>query len=747
MESASQNNAPKHLRWTDSFTPGRFALLLGLLIFGCFPSVIFGRETFFFRDFGFFSYPLAAYHRDAFWHGEVPLWNPYNDCGIPFLAQWNTMVFYPGSLIYLLLPMPWSLNLFCLLHFFLAGMGMFFLARSWCENGIGAAVAGLAYVFGGVLLSCLKWPNNIAALCLMPWVVLFVWRALNGSKRQMVMAVLIGASQMLAGAPEVIILTWLTVAVMVLAMLRQTENRIGLGIRLFLIGSGVAGLCAAQLFPFMDLLAHSQRDAGFARSQWPMPIWGWANFLVPLFHTFASYHGVHAQPEQYWISSYYVPLVAVSFAVFGALKASGLKMKYLLGLTIFCLVMCLGDAGIVYKISRRIFPFLGVMRFPIKFVVVPAFTIPLLAGAGASRLTEEKKLPRVFFLLAVGFGVGIAAITSFAAFQPHPLENVRSTIINGGMRFAMLALTILVFLFLLREAKARIKMALAYLFLSLLAADGLTHAPWQNPTAPAWVFDSGIPQFELKPEVGKSRAMISSEALDKMDHLAYSTPVEDITASRLALFSNCNLIDQIPKVDGFYALYSKQNHILDLILYGRTNIAYEPLMNFLSVTHVTTPGKTVNWETRSTAMPWLTVGQESRAIAVESAITSLTSPSFAPAEVVFLTSRDQAATVAANPSAQVLSTNFAAEKIRAEVKTDRPTMLVLNQTWYHWWKATIDDQPTPILPANLAFQAVVVPAGQHVVQFRYVDQTFFIGATLTALTACSLLVCFLRRSA
>jgi hypothetical protein len=52
-----------------------------------------------------------------------------NDCGLPFLAQWNTMTLYPLSLFYLLLPLSWSLGVFCLGHLFLGGMGMYFLSH------------------------------------------------------------------------------------------------------------------------------------------------------------------------------------------------------------------------------------------------------------------------------------------------------------------------------------------------------------------------------------------------------------------------------------------------------------------------------------------------------------------------------------------------------------------------------------------------------------------------------------------
>ena len=117
------------------FGAPRVALLLGLFLCITFPGIVFGSHTFVYRDDGLFGYPLAYYFRHCFWHGQLPLWNPYNNCGIPFLAQWNTIVLYPFSLLYLLGPMPWSMNYFLLGHFFLAGIGMYFLARRWFGNG------------------------------------------------------------------------------------------------------------------------------------------------------------------------------------------------------------------------------------------------------------------------------------------------------------------------------------------------------------------------------------------------------------------------------------------------------------------------------------------------------------------------------------------------------------------------------------------------------------------------------------
>ena len=282
------------------FTPLRFAVILGFFIVAAYPNVLWigpkivigstvvlDQETFFHRDFGFFGYPLAFHHRQSFWHGEIPLWNPLNNCGLPFLAQWNTLVLYPGSLFYLLFPLSWSLGVFCLLHQFGAGLGMYFLARRWTGNGLAASVAGVAFAFNGLTLNCLMWPNNIAALGWMPWVVLAVERAWRQGGRSLFSAVILGSMQMLSGAPEIILLTWVILGALWLSQWIGGELPRGrLLVRVALVGTLTLLMSAAQLLPFLDLLSHSQRDTSYGDSAWAMPHWGWANLLVTMFNCF-----------------------------------------------------------------------------------------------------------------------------------------------------------------------------------------------------------------------------------------------------------------------------------------------------------------------------------------------------------------------------------------------------------------------------------------------------------------------------
>src|SRR5205814_5216920 len=86
---------------------------------------------------------------------------------------------------------------------------------------------------------------------------------------------------------------------------RREQPRGKLLLRLLVVILLVAGLCAIQLLPFFDLLSHSQRDRSFSNTRWPMPGWGWANILVPLFHCFESFQGPFFQYGQAFLSSYY----------------------------------------------------------------------------------------------------------------------------------------------------------------------------------------------------------------------------------------------------------------------------------------------------------------------------------------------------------------------------------------------------------------------------------------------------------
>jgi hypothetical protein len=71
------------------------------------------------------------------------------------------------------------------------------------------------------------------------------------------------------------------------------------------------------------------------------------------------------------------------------------------------------------------------------------------------------------------------------------------------------------------------------------------------------------------------------------------------------------------------------------------------------------------------------------------------------------------------------------ERVQLLVDAATPTVIVLLQSYTADWTATIDGRSAPVIPADLQFQAVAVPAGMHEVAVRYAPASVGVGALLT----------------
>jgi hypothetical protein len=81
--------------------------------------------------------------------------------------------------------------------------------------------------------------------------------------------------------------------------------------------------------------------------------------------------------------------------------------------------------------------------------------------------------------------------------------------------------------------------------------------------------------------------------------------------------------------------------------------------------------------------------------------------------------------------AQVKISRYAEEEVRLAVTTPCRGVLVLADSYYPGWQATIDGSPAPILRADFAFRALSVEPGKHDVVFRYRPRPFALGALLS----------------
>jgi hypothetical protein len=741
MSKMTANAAESENGLDGAFSMRRFLLALAILIAITYPGLILGTAAFSFRDAGLFSYPVAFYLRNSFWNGHWPLWDPLSRCGIPFLAQWNTMALYPLSLLYVLLPMPWSLNLFVLGHLLIGGAGMYLLGRHWFGSRFAGSVAGLVFAWNGLTINCLMWPCHTAGLAWMPWVILLCDQAGQRGGRRIYWAALAGACQMLSGSPEAILLTWLIVVGGFVrdAILKRQGFWSG-SLRLAWVALLVGGLSAVQMLPWLDLLAHGDRTSATGTGLWSLPPSGLANFFVPLFHSERSLSGVFMQHEQGWTSSYYVGVLPLALALLALWRARDGRTLALAGMALAGVLLAWGNAGFVLNALKHVIPLLGFIRFPVKFIILTVFCLALLAGAGAAWLLTQPARTAGWRLALPGvwIGLGILLVLGLARWFAFPTDSWSAVWPNALERLAFLLTGVALLALMFRSKRPKEQALLCSVFLVWMGLDICTHAPTQNPSVPVRAFADLPPPMTPAPQVGESRAMLGHQVEVTMNNLVNPDLLQLYTGQRTELFSDCNLLNGIPKVGGFMSLHVAAEQKIEVLL--QTGIAPPPaVVEFLGISQIASPRKLFAWNAQTNFMPWATIGQEPVFLDDDSALGALAGAEFVPRRMVYLPSSARGEISAgADSHAQILSAHFGDSECRIDASAENRTMLVVAQTWYHWWRATVDGSAVPLWRANYAFQAVEVPPGRHDVRLAYVDRGFQMGGVISVLT---LLLC------
>ena len=73
-------------------------------------------------------------------------------------------------------------------------------------------------------------------------------------------------------------------------------------------------------------------------------------------------------------------------------------------------------------------------------------------------------------------------------------------------------------------------------------------------------------------------------------------------------------------------------------------------------------------------------------------------------------------------------------RVELQAKLNQKSLVVLSDSYYPGWKAYIDGQETEILPANINSRAVIVPAGNHKIEYVYTPTNIKIGLLVSFLS-------------
>jgi len=144
----------------------------------------------------------------------------------------------------------------------------------------------------------------------------------------------------------------------------------------------------------------------------------------------------------------------------------------------------------------------------------------------------------------------------------------------------------------------------------------------------------------------------------------------------------------------------------------------------------------------SDPLPRAFVVPDAMVATTDDAFRVLLSPRFDPALLVLLEPPARASTggwPAAGASVRLLERRPG--RLRLQASAPGPGWLVLLDSFERGWSATVDGAAAPLLPANVAFRAVPLPAGRHEVEMRYRARGVLPGLAIAAL---GLALLFLR---
>jgi hypothetical protein len=354
-----------------------------------------GHRTFPARDIGATQLPWRAVWRAQVSAGVIPLWDPNSSGGRPMLANPNAMAAYPGTLLFLLLPLETAVTWHLAIHHLLLLLGCYRLARrsgaSHAAAAAGAAVVGSC----GVVWSSLTFLNFQASLTWVAWALGTAvpppTTGIGAARRALGGGALLGLA-FLGGEPAAVILgavAWFSLALSLWPRRLRAISAVAT--------AAAIGVAAPVLVPLLATYPDTVRGRlGLPPGAFAADALAPRRYLELLFPNLLG--PALATPAQgFWAAASfpwqrYYPLVFVGGLVLVTLpfargRARRLAPWWTLAGVGFGAALLLGLTP-VWALAARIAA-LGVFRYTVKFLVLPILALPVLVAHGWEELAER----------------------------------------------------------------------------------------------------------------------------------------------------------------------------------------------------------------------------------------------------------------------------------------------------------------------------------------------------------------------
>ncbi|HEY2942661.1 MAG TPA: YfhO family protein [Vicinamibacteria bacterium] len=772
------------------------ALALLSLVGWLFRDVVFRGRVFYERDIFFQWWGQAESFVRVVAAGSWPVWSPWGSFGQPMWANMNNQVLYPLTWLNLLL-FPWKYYVvYAVVHVLLGSAGTFVLARRLGFGRAGALVSAAVFMSSGPLLSFVNVWNHLGGAAWLPWSLAAGEAALTSGTRRHVLlwGATLGAA-VFVGSPDLLVFAVLLSALLVLRRLRgrglgPPSARAAMG-RFALAVLVAFGLSTAQWLPAADLLRHSARQqwAAYDRDFWSIHPVLLAETVLPAFvdtlPLAARYRAELFESREPYLHSHYLGLAALALVAAAVAGRPRPLRRTLVAAGVLAALFALGRHTPFYELSLALAPPLGVLRFPSKALIVVALAWALLAGMGYEQWRDGLARRRWLavggvLLIAVAAGAAILVGTGPRAVElgarvlaplppgtspPDAFAPVRAAVaaavVMGGI------VLVLVVLSSADAAPGRRRLAAGLVAALAVADTALAHRAI-NPTAPPQLY-TGRPQLlEAGPDVRlvrgyvydyvqfplKTRQHLGTDGLT-LAALPAGTPPALAGALALRDYGQPSLMAAFGIETSFdfdlLGLHPPERVRLERFLRD-----VEGTPTHLRLLRMAGVGWVEALHTRGfedlipvTSFPTL-FPQPARLYRVPEplprffavdgvraddgadGLRTVAEPGFDPTRELIVPDRPARAPRPGFTGAVRLQERRP-DRVRLEATLSEDGYVVLLDGHDSGWRAAVDGRPAPVLRADIAFRAVPVPAGRHVVEFVYRPRSITLGLAGSAL--------------
>lgn len=686
------------------------------------------------------QYPWRELSIDLFKKFELPLWNPYSMAGYPLLGNHQSAPFYPLNILFLLMPFSLAWSLLILLQPLLAGIFLYLYLQNLRINPYASLLGSVSFAFSGFFIGWLEWGTILHVGLWLPLLLLSVDKIILSSEYKVLntwslLFIFSLTSSFFAGHLQTFFYVFLLTIVYMLVCRWQRgkrKNTLLLFAFCFLLFAIVA---AVQWVPTLQLIGESARDldrADWQQSGWFVPWQHLIQFVAPDFFgnpTTLNYWGVWNYGEFVGYIGI-LPLLMTIFALVARRDKNTLFFATVLILSlIFALPTFLAKLPYVLNV-----PFISTAQ-PTRLLFIADFSLTVLAAFGFDWLLKDRK--KVWYPVIL-IGVILIGLWLFVIPGSDLLSAENREVANRNLRlptilFVGSMLIFTAFQFLPRNRK--VTLILCCILVAVAVFD-LIRFGWKfTPfTDQAYLYSQTAVIDFLQKQEGQFRVMTTDDrvlppnfsAIYRIQTIDGYDPLYLRRYGELIVASERGKPDISPPF-GFNRIITPHNYdskIIDLL-----GVRYVLSLTDLSspkLTKVFQEGQTRVYENRI-ALPRAFFVEDIKWVGTnDEAIRVMFEENFDPRKMAVVEN-----TKGGDPPAggsplrwNALGTSGRAEiihysenKIIIRTENERDGFLVLTDTFYPTWRATIDSSPATIYRVDYNFRSVIVPKGQHVIEF------------------------------